>query len=179
MRRLTSSVFVTVAVVTSMAVSAAAKINGSGGSVEFTAVGPAGLKIHGRGGGVTATEDGGNVIVTVPLGSVTTGIGLRDSHMRDKYLETAKYPNAVLTVPRSALTLPAGGSGDTNGTMTLHGKQRPVKVHYDASRQGDGYAVTGTARINMTDFGIEQPSFAGTTVRPDVDVSVSFTAKDN
>lgn len=176
MSRITYLVAVLVAL---QAASADAKVTGSGGSVEFVALGPAGLRITGKGGGVSANEEGANVIVTVPLGSLTTGIGLRDSHMRDRYLETSKYPNAVLNVPRSALALPAGGSGDTNGTMTLHGKQRPVKIHYDARKQGDTYAVTGTTRINMTDFGIERPSFAGTTVKPDVDVTVSFTAKDN
>ncbi len=170
---------VPVALVTLFAASAGAKLTGSGGSVEFTAVGPAGLKITGRGKGVAASEEGSNVVVTVPLTTLSTGIGLRDAHMRDKYLETAKYPNAILSVPRTALSLPAGGSGDAAGTLTLHGKQRPVKVHYEAKKQGAGYAVTGTTRIDMTAFGIEQPSFAGATVKPDVDITVSFTANDS
>ena len=116
--------------------------------------------------------------VSVPLATLDTGIALRNQHMRDKYLETAKYPNAVFTVPKASLALPNGGTGDTAGTLALHGKQKPVKVHYVVTKEAAGYAVSGTTRVNMSEFGIEQPSFAGATVKPDVDVTVSFHAKD-
>lgn len=161
-----------------LALAANAKIAGSGGSVEFTAVGPAGLKINGKTSEIVASEDAQNVIVTVPLSKIDTGIGLRNQHMRDKYLETAKYPNAVLTVAKSAVGLPAGGSGDATGTLALHGKQKPVKLHYSVKKEGAEYAVSGTVHVNMAEFGIEQPSFAGATVKPGVDVAVSFRAKD-
>lgn len=164
--------------IAAMALSAQAKISGSGGSVEFVAVGPAGLSITGKSTAVTASEDGANVAVTVPLANLDTGIALRNSHMRDKYLETGKYPNAVLTVPKAGVGLPSGGAGDVAGTLSLHGKQKPVTVHYVVKKEGDGYAVSGKLRVNMTEFGIAQPSFAGATVKPDVDVSVAFRAKD-
>ena len=38
--------------------------------------------------------------------SLDTGIDLRNKHMREKYLEVQKYPNAVLTVDRSTLHFP-------------------------------------------------------------------------
>lgn len=161
-----------------LALGANAKIAASGGSVEFTAVGPAGLKINGKTSEVIASEDGQNVVVTVPLAKIDTGIALRNSHMRDKYLETGKYPNAVLTVAKGAVGLPNGGSGEANGTLALHGKQKPVKFHYNVKKEGAEYAVSGTVHVNMSEFGIEQPSFAGASVKPDVDVAVSFRAKD-
>lgn len=170
--------FVSTALLALVALSADAKVAGTGGSVEFFATGPAGLKINGKGSEIVASEDGANVVVTVPLAKIDTGIGLRNQHMRDKYLETNKYPNAVLSVPKSALGLPGGGSGDTTGTLALHGKQKPVTFHYDVKKNGDSYAVSGTLRVVMTEFGIEQPSFAGATVKPEVDVKVAFQAKD-
>ena len=160
------------------ATSAYAKLAAQGGSVEFTAVGPGGLKIAGKSTDVSASDDGANVVITVPLAKLDTGIGLRNSHMRDKYLETGKYPNAVLTVPKAQLALANGGSGDATGTLALHGKQKLVKVHYTAKKEGADFVVTGTTRVDMTEFGIEQPSFAGATVKPAVDVAVAFRAKD-
>ena len=161
-----------------MALSAQAKLSAAGGSVQFTAIGPAGLAINGKSTDVTAADDGTNVSVTVPLAKLDTGIGLRNSHMRDKYLETGKYPNAVLTVAKSAVGVPNGGEGNAQGTLSLHGKQKPVTFHYAVKKDGAEYAVSGSVKVNMTDFGIEQPSFAGAKVNPDVDVAVSFRAKD-
>jgi hypothetical protein len=67
---------------------AQAKLAGSGGEVSFTAVGPAGLKIVGSTTQISVKEDGSNVLVSVPLATVDTGIGLRNKHMKEKYLET-------------------------------------------------------------------------------------------
>ena len=161
-----------------LALSAQATISGSGGSVEFTAVGPAGLKINGKSPAITESESGANVVVTVPLANLDTGIGLRNDHMKKKYLETDKYPNAVLTVAKSAVSLPNGGTGDSTGTLSMHGKQKNAPFHYTVRKEGTEYVVSGNLRVNLTDFGIEQPSFAGASVKPDVDVAVQFRSKD-
>jgi polyisoprenoid-binding protein YceI len=162
---------------------ASAAITGSGEALAvFDAFGPAGLKIQGKTRQVTVAQQGGNVVITVASGSFDTGIEIRNRHMRDKYLETGKYPNAVLTVARSALQLPTNGadvSASSAGTLNLHGQTRPITISYRARRAGDTYTVTGLAHINMTVYGIAQPSFLGITVKPDVDVTVSFSAKDN
>ena len=51
-----------------------------------------------------------NVVITVPLANLSTGIGLRDHHMKEKYLEVQKYPSATLTIARSALKFPRRAS---------------------------------------------------------------------
>jgi polyisoprenoid-binding protein YceI len=153
-----------------------AKLAGSGGEVSFTAIGPGGLKIVGNTSQITAKEDGANAIVSVPLGGLSTGIALRDKHMKEKYLETDKFPNAELTVARSAVK---EGSGSAQGTMKIHGQSKPVTFSYSAKKSGAGYAVDGTVRINIKDFGVEVPSYLGVTVKPEVDVAVKFNATDN
>ena len=181
MNPMSSRLLAPLAVVTvlGLAVAAEAKLSAAGGqSVQFTAVGPAGLKIVGKSNSVAVDSDDKNITITVPLSNLDTGIGMRNTHMKDKYLETAKYPNAVLVVPKAGAGYPAGGSGNAAGTLTLHGQTKPVTVHYDVKKEGAEYAVSGTAHINMTDFKIDQPSFAGATVKPDVDVAVSFRAKE-
>jgi polyisoprenoid-binding protein YceI len=145
--------------------------------VTFDASGPAGMKIQGTTAELSVADDGANVVTTVPLGNLSTGIALRDHHMKEKYLEVPKYPAAVLTIPRSALKFPHGGealSADVAGTMQLHGQTRPVTVHYDAKSDGASFTVRGTFHVNMNEFGITVPVYLGVTVKPDVDVSASF-----
>lgn len=169
----------TVCAALAVTASADAKLAGTGASsVEFKAVGPGGLKINGKSNVVQVADDDKNVTVTVPLGNLDTGIGMRNTHMKEKYLEVGKYPNATLVVPRTAAGYPNGGSGDTTGTLTLHGVSKPVSFHYDVKKEGGEFAVNGSVHINMSDFKIEQPSFAGATVKPDVDVVISFRAKE-
>ncbi len=159
---------------------AAAKLAKAGGSTAgFKVAGPAGLTIEGTTPDLALRDDGQNVVVVVPLGALTTGIGLRDKHMKE-YLEVQSFPQGELTVARSALKLPSGGasSGDAKGTMKLHGKTKDVTVHYTASPSGDGFDVKGATHIDMRDFGIKVPSYLGVTVKPDVDIDVRFHATD-
>ena len=62
--------------------------------------------------------------------------------------------------------------------MKIHGQSKPVTVHYEATRDGDVITVKGAARVNMAEFGIKPPSYLGVGVKPEVDVNVSFQAKD-
>jgi polyisoprenoid-binding protein YceI len=145
--------------------------------VTFVASGPAGMKIEGTTTELNVADANGSVVITVPLGNLTTGISLRDRHMKEKYLEVSKYPSAVLTVARTALKLPDTGGkaeADVAGTLALHGQTRPVSVHYQAKADGSAFLANGKVHINMNDFGISVPVYLGVTVKPDVDVVASF-----
>lgn len=159
-----------------------AKLASSGSSsVTFAATGPAGMRIVGTTSDLTVADDAQNVTVTVPLANLKTGIDLRDRHMREKYLEIGKYPNAELVVAKSAIRMPpAGGdsSGDASGTMKLHGKTKAVSFHYIARKDGGAMKVGGTVRVDIRDYGIDVPSYMGVTVKPEVDVEVKFGASE-
>jgi polyisoprenoid-binding protein YceI len=155
----------------------AALSTASDAHVGFEATGPGGMKIDGTTADLTVADDGANITITVPLANLSTGISLRDKHMKEKYLEVPKYPSAILTIPRAGLKVPHPGeqaAADVAGTVQIHGQTRPTTVHYDA--KGDGAAVTahGAFRVNMNDFGISVPVYLGVTVKPDVDVSATF-----
>ncbi len=161
---------------------AAAKLSKTGASsTTFKAAGPAGLSIEGSTAEMTVADDGTTVTITVPLGNLSTGIGLRDEHTK-KAIETDKYPTTTLTVARAALKFPAAGaesSGDAKGNMTLHGQTKEVTFHYSAKANGTTFDVKGSTRINVDDFGVKRPSYMGVTVKPDVDVNTAFQAQDN
>ena len=149
--------------------------------VQFTASGPAGLQIIGKTHDLSLREDGAQLVVRVPLANLDTGISLRNKHMREKYLEVERYPNAELTVARGALQVPESGAaeGTADGSFTLHGVTKPAKFTYKVSRVAPSRLhVSGALHVNFTEHGISVPSYLGITVKPDVDVQVSFDAAE-
>lgn len=152
----------------------------TGANVAFTATGPAGMRIVGTTHELRVTESNGIVTVTVPLRNLDTGIALRDSHMKEKYLEVPQFPNAELVVPRSALQIPTTSdvSGDVAAKISIHGQTRDVRFHYEAHKNGARIEVRGRVKVNMRDFGIEVPSYLGITVKPEVNVAVDFNVSD-
>jgi polyisoprenoid-binding protein YceI len=147
----------------------------------FKAAGPAGLSFEGKGQDVKLKEEGNSVLVSVRLDGLATGIELRDRHMKEKYLETAKYPVATLEVDKSKIHFPEGSAvtGSADGKLTLHGVTRPVKVNYRADGDSKKAKVDGSMRFNMKDFKIEVPSYLGVTVKPTVDVEVKLGVVNN
>jgi polyisoprenoid-binding protein YceI len=154
----------------------------SASEVKFTATGPGGLTIVGESSALQVSDDAQIITVSVPLEPLHTGIGLRDRHMKEKYLEVAKYPAATLKIDHKSLSFPGAGksaAGDAQGDMTLHGATKHVRFHYDARAEGAGYDVTSTLHLNMNDFGISVPSYLGMSVKPDVSVDVKFHVENH
>lgn len=184
MGRISQRSFVTlvgVAALTLATTAGAALGRASNAAVTFVATGPGGLKIEGKTSDLSVNEENGKVHFVVPIGRLDTGIDLRNRHMKEKYLEVGKYPNAELVVDRSAIKFPADGaesSGNVNGTMTIHGQSKPVVVAYKAKRSGSAYDVSGSLRVNIKEYGVEVPSYLGVTVKPDVDVALSARVQD-
>lgn len=175
--RLAVSSLFALAVGLALAPLAEAKLKNEGqGEASFTAAGPAGMQIVGRTPDLSLSDDGAHVKVVVTLDRLTTGIALRDRHMREKYLEVAKYPSAELTVDRAALKLGADAQANVPATMKIHGQTRAVTIHYASHRDGNATHVTGSVHVEMTDYGIEAPSYLGVKVKPGVDITVHFDA---
>jgi polyisoprenoid-binding protein YceI len=147
----------------------------------FSGTGPAGFKIDGKTPDVSVKDDGKNFTVVVALKNLTTGIGLRDSHMREKYLEVEKFPDATLSVPLSSLKLEDGKTSEAEGkgTFSVHGKSKELSFKYKANCKSGTCDIEGTIPVNMKDFDVNVPSYLGVTVKPDIVVKTSFKAKKN
>lgn len=157
-----------------------------GGGLEFKLPGgTAGLTIEGKSSDVSATEAGGNIVVTVKLdcgatSCLKTGIDKRDEHLW-KHLDSGKYPVATLTVEKSKLTLPADNDkseGEASGELNFHGVKKTVKFKYGAKRTGSDYHVHGSISLNLNDFKIEEPSFAGVHTGMQAEVKVKFKLRE-
>lgn len=164
------------------ALSASAALRSYGVSqVRFHADGPAGMDIDGKSDELSVSEKDGVVKVRARLTNLKTGISLRDKHLRG-YLNTDKYPVATLSVPRTALKVPAAGGkveSTATGDFTLHGQTRKVPFKYKASAKNTSYRVQGSIKIDIRDFGVEVPCYLGVCVKPEVDVRVRFHLLDS
>ena len=156
------------------------------GTVEFFAVGwPSALKIHGKGAGpegdIVLTGDGARGSIAFDLESLETGIALRDRHLKENYLQTARYPKATLALSSIDLKpLPASASYKNaslpfEGVLSLHGAERPVGGEAKLTREGSKVSAAASFTIDIREFGIDVPSYLGITVAEKVQVKVSFS----
>lgn len=140
------------------------------GSVEFLAIGtPSFIKVKGEGAKPTGTVTiaGGKATgeFKLDLTQFKTGMEKRDTHMKET-LEVEKYPTATITfkdvaVPNGKATIPA--------ELELHGQKKPVSLEAEFT----GGKASGKMRVKLSEFGIKPPSFAGVTVKDDVDVTIN------
>jgi polyisoprenoid-binding protein YceI len=119
--------------------------------------------------------------LTVDLRTLDTGISLRNTHLRENYLEVGKgagFETATLAaIELKGLDpdLPEG-KGTFTGMLTLHGATRPVTGIVDAHRAGAGLRVKASFPVSLTEYGISKPRYLGVGVEDSVQVEVGFPA---
>jgi hypothetical protein len=162
-------------VVTIAAVAHAAITTSGPNKFMFSADGPAGFKIEGKGSGLKVTEQGGNVVVSAPLSTVKTGIETRDSHFR-KALKSDAHPEVILSVKMSDLKFPADNGKEqatANGHLKIAGKEKPVKISYSVKRTGYDYHIQAQTKIDYTHF-VEKQCYMKICVDPPVEIKAIF-----
>lgn len=116
-----------------------------------------------------STEKNGDQFVAhnivLKLDTLTTGIELRDNHMKHKYLETDKYPEAVLTQA-------TGTGGNFQGELQVHNVKKPIQGTYKIT--GDQFVCDFT--VSIKDFGIQKVKYMGVGVNDAVNVEVAIPA---
>lgn len=141
--------------------------------VEFHAVGSPGfLKIDGKGGKAVGTVTVNGGVATghfqLALDDFKTGIGLRDRHMREKYLETSKWKDAFFDLDAWKVT---STSSQFSGKLTLKGKVEPVFGTAVLTKDG---ILRAEFEIDLADFPIGVPSHLGVTLAETVTVTVNY-----
>jgi polyisoprenoid-binding protein YceI len=119
--------------------------------------------------------------LSVDLSTLDTGIELRNTHLREKYLEVrrgAEFASAVLSAVRLAKVDGPTFRGQTpfQGTLLLHGTRRPVAGQADIQPEGDGVHVVASFPVRIDDYGIEAPRYLGVGVKNEVQVKISLVA---
>lgn len=122
----------------------------------------------------------GEVLVRVDLGSLDTGIGLRNKHMREKYLETDKFPFAEFRGRINDWKSSSNGLDKVRvkGTMKIHGIEKPFEQVVTVVKRENGLRVSTLFKLNILDFNIQQPRYLVVSMNPEVTVRAVFYLKE-
>lgn len=121
--------------------------------------------------------------VTVDLSKLQSDEDRRDNAIRDRWLESNTYPNAVF-VTTGPTQLPADASSgkevtfEISGNMTIHNTTHPETFKVTGKLTGDTVTGKATSLVYMKNYGFDAPSIAGLlTVKDGVTVTLDFTAQ--
>jgi len=116
------------------------------------------------------------VYFEVDLNTLDTGIGLRNRHMRENYLETDRYPQTSF---KGKIARTTQGTNDTllvsaEGNMFIHGVERPLVVEAKLIPKGSGYRIVSRFYVKLSDFEIEIPSIMFYKIDENMDIRLDF-----
>jgi len=118
--------------------------------------------------------------IAVDLRTLDTGIGLRNEHLKENYLEVGKgtgYDTAVLSdIDLKGLNADSSeGKGSFTGSLTLHGVKKTVSGPIEVRKAGAGLRVKASFPVNLPEYNIPEPRYLGVGVKNTVQVDVTFT----
>lgn len=122
---------------------------------------------------------------TFVLDALKTGIDMRDRHMKEKYLETKKFPEAKLKLVE--FNLPEAFTGTKlekkaipfRGDLTLHGLTKPIQGTADFLGEGKKVALSFSFNIKISDFSIPEVKFFEVSLADEVQISVNLEGNSN
>ncbi|HEY3159721.1 MAG TPA: YceI family protein [Vicinamibacterales bacterium] len=112
----------------------------------------------------------------VDLQTLQTGIGLRDDHLRKKYLEVEKGPEYAQARLKNIRVDKLAGKTPFRAVLTLHGQTKEVTGTADIKPEGDGYRLNASFPVRVSEFGIPEPTYLGVGVKDEVVVRVNLNA---
>ena len=124
-----------------------------------------------------ANPSAAKVDLAIDLASLDTGIALRNSEMRNRYLQTPRFPNAtfksVSVAAPNAIAANQPADIKITGDFTLHGvtKRMTIPVRVVLVQDGRLHA-TANFKVHMPDFGISVPHNILVTVEDNVPVKL-------
>ena len=105
-------------------------------------------------------------VFTVDMRTLDTGIGLRNTHMRENNLHTDQYPEATfeITAVNSDDSLTEGITIDfvAVGDFTCHGETKQIEVNISVTPTSTpqlALHITGEFQVSLPDFNIPRPQF--------------------
>ncbi len=152
------------------------KATPSKGTVVFNAT-AIGLKFQGTGEGPEGKVTIDKAVqgtLKFKMETLDTKINLRNQHMKEKYLETAKYPYSELKiedVTGFVIDKPEG-SFPFKGTITVHSVPKLVAGTVQVKKVGEAFQIKAEFDTKISYFSIPLPAYAGVALKDDVKVVV-------
>lgn len=128
-----------------------------------------------------ANVSASSVTLSVDMNSLDTGVSLRNREMRERYLQTPKFPEATFkskSVEGAASVAPnAPADIKVTGEFSLHGVTKAMTIPVRVVLLPDGRIhATSQFAVHMPDFGISVPRNVLVTVNDDVPVRLDVWA---
>jgi polyisoprenoid-binding protein YceI len=116
----------------------------------------------------------------VDLNALDTGIGLRNRHMRENYLETDQYPITHFKgkMMSSDAVNDTTVSVEARGDIFIHGVEKPLTVMANLIKKPDGYRIKANFIVKLSDFQIEVPSIMFYKIDENMDLQLDFYVKE-
>lgn len=119
--------------------------------------------------------------VTVRAASMRTGHDSRDRTMREKVLETQRFPLIVFDVTKvtgdlSRLATQEPFTVNLEGELTIHGKSLPLELPVRVEVSGGAVLLSGSFPLRWKQYGLSDPSFAFVRVREPLRVTFRLRA---
>ena len=113
----------------------------------------------------------------VDLRTIDTGIGLRNRHMRENYLETDKYPMAVYEgkIVNSEKVEGNKYKVKVSGNMNIHGVSIPQDIEGTIELLGDEININSDFIVKLTDHKIDVPSLMFMKINENMQMHLDFS----
>lgn len=105
-------------------------------------------------------QDVNSLSFSLPVKSLESGKSKLDNNAYEA-LKADQHPQITFTMNDARVSATGNGRYQVNGsgTLTIGGVSREVNLEADCRQNGEGLSCSGSRQLNMTDFGIEPPSF--------------------
>ena len=115
----------------------------------------------------------------VDLNTVDTGIGLRNRHMRENYLETEKFPETHFkgTIIKADKLEDGAYRVLVQGKMFIHGVERMKSIRGTLSIDNSTMHITSDFDIKLSDYKIPVPSIMFYKINEVMALKLSFRLK--
>lgn len=115
----------------------------------------------------------------VELNGLDTGIGLRNRHMRENYLETDKFPYTHFTarLTDSDRVSDSSFAVTADGSFYIHGHSRPLVLTVDIFPDDTSIRVSCRFEVNLKDYDIDVPSLMFLKIDEIIKVELDFYLK--
>ena len=121
-------------------------------------------------------------VITVDISAFQSDKSRRDNAIRDRWLQSSKFPLAVFS-PTELRGIPQSYTPgkvlniEVEGNLLVRDVSRATVFAVNVSIEGERLTGKAVARVQMTDFGFEPPSVAGLIeAENDVDIIFEFVA---
>ncbi len=112
-----------------------------------------------------------NVKFVMPAKNLKSTKGKMMDNKAYDALKAAKNPNITFTATSMNI-----GKGTVNGKMTIAGVTKNASIPVTVVKNGASYSITGSEKLNLSEYGMERPGFMGVKTGDAITVTVNITA---